>query len=96
MTQIVKPTTEEIRSAYMEDTQNFTMVDEVADTSWRHGCYMTTVYRRISDNTFWQVNWQVSGDGETNSIRDREISSQNITQVEPYDVTVVKYRRIVS
>lgn len=91
---LFKPTPEEIRSAYMEDNADFLQVDEKSDTSYRHGSYMKTVFNRVSDKTFWEVNWTVSGDGEQNSIRDRELSGHDIKQVVPYEVTVTKYRPV--
>jgi hypothetical protein len=94
---VVKPTVEEIRQAYMElegGGDDFEFVNEEADPSWRHGCYMTTVYKRLSDQTYWSVNWQLSGDGEYNSIRDKEISDMDIYQVEPYEQVITSYRAV--
>lgn len=71
-------------------------LDEVlseADPSWRHGCYMHEVYRNPENNTYWSVNYQRSGDGEYNGLREGDFDLQ---QVEPYEevVTVTKYRVI--
>ncbi len=62
-----------------------------SDPSWRHGEYRTEVWKRESDNTFWKAVYQVSGDGETNGLRE---GNAKITQVEPYEKTVTLYRSI--
>jgi hypothetical protein len=87
-----KPTVEEIRDAHMEDNYDYEEVHEESDPSWRHGCYMSTVYKRLTDDTHWMVSWQLSDDGEYNSIRDGDITSSDIVQVEPYEKTVIDYR----
>lgn len=45
-------------------------IESHADPSWRHGCYMRDVYYRASDDTYWQVFYQRSGDGEYNTLRE--------------------------
>jgi hypothetical protein len=95
MTEITKPTPKEIRDAWMEATEDFEQVHEEADPSWRHGCYMHTVFKRIADNTFWAVNWQCSGDGEYNTLRD-EVNSIEVFQVEPKEVTTTIYTALKS
>ena len=90
-----KPTVEELHDFYMEDYIGdalFEEVDEKADPSWRHGCYMSTVFKRLSDDTFWNVNWQKSGDGECNTFREKEIDSSNICQVFPHKVIKISYK----
>ena len=88
----MKPTIEEIRSAWREDIDGFEQVHEDADPSWRHGCYMTTVFKRLSDETFWSVSWQKNGDGEYNSLRDGDCSDSDVTQVWPHSVTTIEYK----
>ena len=65
-------------------------VHSKSDTSWRHGEYRTEVYHRKPDNTFWEVNYRRSTDGETNDFRDGEAT---IIEVESYKVEVTKYRK---
>ncbi len=62
-----------------------------ADDSWRHGSYVTEVFRRESDSTFWKATYRLSTDGETNELRE---GLARIDQVEPYTVQVTKYRPI--
>ena len=96
MNKMIKPTIDDVRNAYCEDHDDFEEVYENADPSWRHGCYMTTVYKRLSDDTYWQVSWQRSGDGEYNSLRDKEIDTSDIVQVEPFSRTVIDYKPVGS
>lgn len=92
---ITPPTPEEIRDFCMEEYEGdqppFEKVHQHADPSWRHGCYMDTVYKRLSDGTFWSVSWQRSGDGEYNSIRDGGLGQGDIVQVWPKAVPTVEY-----
>jgi hypothetical protein len=93
MTDISKPTVKELVEFYCDDYDDalFKQMQESSDTSWRHGCYMSTVFKRLSDETFWNVYWQLSDDHETNTFRDSEISINDITQVKPIKVTNTKY-----
>lgn len=59
-----------------------------ADNSWRHGSYMTVIYRRDSDQTFWMVKYAVSTDCETHGLRDGKYSC---VQVYPYQIEVTRY-----
>jgi len=58
---------------------------------WRHGVTTTEVYHRKEDDTFWQVLYCVSSDGETNDLRE---GYATIMQVWPYEVMVTKYKTI--
>lgn len=60
-----------------------------SDDSWRHGCRIREVFVRESDNTFWQADYDLSTDGETNGLRE---GYAKIFQVEPYQVSVTRYR----
>jgi len=81
-----KPTAEELL-----EEDGFEPLDRETDDSWRHGCYVTEYFRRIDDDTFWMASYALSNDGETHGLRDDEA---DIFQVEPYEVTKTKYRRI--
>lgn len=59
------PTCEDL---YNED--GYKSVYREADDSWRHGSYVTEVFERESDNTFWLVKYRLSTDGETHELRD--------------------------
>ena len=81
-----------IAEALLEE-DGYTLVYEEIDDSWRHGAYVWEVYERESDGTFWGASYQRSTDGETNGLRDEEA---DVVQVEAYDVTVTKYRRVAA
>jgi hypothetical protein len=83
---ITRPTCEEI---YQEDLGDAVLRE--ADDSWRHGSYVTEVYHRATDNTYWQVSYDLSTDRETNGLRD---GSASVVQVEQYEKTVKAYRII--
>lgn len=51
------------------------------DDSWRHGNNMTTVYHYEKDDTYWQCQYRVSGDGEYHGIRDDEFTLRQVTPV---------------
>jgi len=42
----------------------FEEVYEELDNSWRHGCYVHRVFKRLKDDTFWAINGTETGDGE--------------------------------
>lgn len=63
---IIKPTVDDWRNEIIES------VLREDDPSWRHGNYVYEVFFRDVDNTYWAINYQVSGDGEYHSLRDGE------------------------
>lgn len=89
----VAPTVQELVDYFRGDSEDLIEVHEDADPSWRHGCYMTTVVQRASDNTHWEIVWQRSGDGEYTTYRD-DPEALEVGQVEPYQVVTTKYRAI--
>jgi hypothetical protein len=84
----MKPTCEDL----YEDTLTYKTVSRTTDDSWRHGSYVTQIYHRGSDNTYWEATYRLSSDGETNELRE---GFADITQVEPFETTVIRYRPIV-
>lgn len=83
MTEIKKPTCEELC-----EEDGFEQVHREADDSWRHGSYVTAVYKRASDGTYWEASYRLSTDGETNELRE---GLATITQVEPQEVKTIAY-----
>lgn len=71
---VTKPTYDDIREELLES------VHREIDDSWRHGNYVYEVFHRESDDTYWAVNYNESGDGEYNSLRDER---EQFTQVTP-------------
>ncbi|WP_149648883.1 hypothetical protein [Azospirillum argentinense] len=63
-------------------------VSREADTSWRHGAYITQVFHRAADDTYWRALYCLSTDGETNGLREGDAE---ITQVRPVEKTVIDY-----
>jgi len=84
MSEIIPPTCEEIRDDQLKS------VDREVDNSWRHGCYINEVYYREADDTYWNVSYRLSTDGETYELRE---GSADISQVFPVTetVTITKY-----
>jgi len=58
------------------------------DDSWRHGCYITEVYLRTSDQSYWRAKYRISDRG-AHELREGIAA---IEQVEPYETTVTAYR----
>lgn len=84
MTDKTIPTCEELF-----DGDGFKSVHREADTSWRHGAYITQVFHREADGTYWEANYRLSTDGETNELRE---GSAEIREVVPVEKTVIVYR----
>ena len=80
------PTCEQI---YYED--GLKSVSRKADDSWRHGSYVTEVFKREADQTYWQAVYALSTDGETNELRSGDAL---VDQVKPVEKTVVDYVKI--
>lgn len=87
---IPKPTAQQLSNAWLEETDDFELVREESDPSWRHGCYMTWVFKRLEDGTFWSTSGTQSGDNEHNSLREAECSDP--VQVWPHTVETTVYR----
>lgn len=85
MNEILPPTTQDWRDGLIESVQ------EELDGSYRHGNYVYEVFHRDTDDTYWSVNYSVSGDGEQHGLRDDEHCG--FSQVYPHKkvVTVVEY-----
>lgn len=84
MNKLKDPTHEDWFDEYLESVQ------KDVDNSWRHGCYVYEVFHRDADDTYWAVNYKVSGDGETHTLRE---GLEKFTQVYPNEkvVTTVEY-----
>lgn len=94
MGNLKKATYGEISASYKDENEDFTLAKEDLDHSWRHGNYVTQVWRRVEDRTFWQVTFRVSGDGETNEMRDLEKYevAKEALQVVPKQVLTTVYK----
>ena len=64
-------------------------IKQESDPSWRHGTYETWVFRRDEDNTYWRASFRLSGDGETNELRE---GLAVISQVYPHTVQTTVYK----
>jgi CO/xanthine dehydrogenase Mo-binding subunit len=84
-----KPTCEQL---FDSDPAIFELVSRKTDDSWRHGCYVTAVYRRLADETFWSASYRLSSDGETNELREGHAA---IAQVTPRSVTQIVYDPVI-
>ena len=84
-TAIIPPTCTEI-----QDEDGLELVQTNSDSSWRHGTYERDIFSRKSDGTFWEVHYQLSGDGEYNTLRD-DPGMAIISRVYPKEVISTIY-----
>ena len=68
-------------------------VHREADDSWRHGCYIYQVFHREEDDTYWAVNYNLGGDGETNGLQEGDFTVGQVERVEE-TVTKVSYKAL--
>jgi hypothetical protein len=81
-----KPTCDELAEG-----TGFASVSREADDSW--GSYVLEVFHRIADDTYWQAEYRLSTDGETNELCEGQAL---ITQVKAEQQTVTVYRPVNS
>ena len=74
------------KDLFLED--GYVPVHRDSDDSWRHGAYISEVFKRDSDGTYWLASYCLSSDGETNELREGEA---DITQVKPKEVMITQY-----
>ena len=91
MTNILSPATPEDlqnHDDYEGDDPIYISVHRRSDDSYRHGSYVTEVFHRAEDNTYWQASY-------TNCPNYNELYEGKaiVSQVYPYDkvVTIRKY-----
>ena len=82
MDEVEVPTCQQL---YEDD--EFRLVHDVRG-SWRHGYFVTAVYLRESDNTYWKARYRLSTDGETNELASR---TAEISRCWPFEKMVVDY-----
>ncbi len=70
------------------DEKILPIVSETHDASYRHGAYITQVFHRISDNTFWKVLYSLSTDGEEHGLAQ---GVYKISQVYPKQIIMTVY-----
>lgn len=63
-------------------------VHRESDDSWRHGSYVTQIFHREVDSTWWAAAYALSTDGETHGLRE---GSAEIYQVVPKQVTTISW-----
>ncbi len=86
----VPPTCEELLEC---EPELFTRVDRQVDDTWVNGAYVTDVYRRLSDDTYWIADYRRSTGGKINELRSGEA---RIRKVVPKHITRVQYVEVVS
>jgi hypothetical protein len=64
-----------------------------SDPGYRHGEYRTEVFKRESDDTFWEICYCISGDGEQHELREHAQGWCGVgpTQVRPREIITVEY-----
>jgi hypothetical protein len=82
------PTCEDL---YDRRSEEYELVLRETDASWRHGSYVSAVYKRVGDETYWMAQYRLSTDGETNELRE---GSADIYQVEPFEKVTIDYRPV--
>jgi hypothetical protein len=75
----------------LADGTGFASVKRATADSWRHGSYISEIFHRIADDTYWQADYRLSTDGETNELREGHAL---IAQVKPEQQTVTVYRPV--
>jgi len=63
-------------------------VSRKSEIGWRHGTDETVVFFRVSDSTYWLVNYRLSTDGEYHGIRENDYT---VNQVTPKKKTITVY-----
>lgn len=84
MNEIIAPSCEALAE------EEYPSVYRFADDTWRHGSRVTQVFHRAEDDTYWQAEYRLSTDGETNELTE---GLATITRVYPYQITVTKYKK---
>lgn len=64
MEQVITPTCDDIMDEQLD------LVERRVDDGWRHGCYISEVYHRVEDDTYWIVNYRRSANYETNELHE--------------------------
>ena len=82
MTTPIAPTCKQLCNEDLE------LIEHKVDDGWRHGFYVTRIYQRDEDGTFWRASYRMSTDGETNELRE---GLARIAQVFPREKTVTIY-----
>lgn len=82
METIIPPTCKQLCNEELE------LVDRESDDSYRHGSYVTAIYRRDEDGTFWRASYRRSTSGDINELKE---GFAIIKQVFPKEVTVTIY-----
>lgn len=67
------------------------IVHREVDDSWRHGVYVTEVCHREEDDTYWEIGYRLSTDGEVHGLRSKDYT---IHQVYPIQTTITTYSTI--
>ncbi len=78
-----KPTCEQLF-----DREGYYQVERKVDDGWRHGVYVTEVYLREWDRSYWMATYRLSTDGETNELRE---GLADIQQVSPREITTTSW-----
>lgn len=90
----MKPTIEEMLSAWREDSEAIDYVDNVLLGTWRHGTEYQFVGKRLSDNTLWAVDYRTDKDGDYNDFRDGGLGDSDVYPVERVEIIQVAYKAV--
>lgn len=56
-----------------------------------HRYFQFRVFKRLSDETYWSVNYVVQSSGDYNSFRDGDLKNEDVIQVYPRQITTTEY-----
>lgn len=74
-----------------DEDEALSVVYRSSRDNWRHGCTITKVFLRETDQTHWKVKYRRQTDGEWDGLRENDYE---ICQAEPYEVITTQYRAI--
>ena len=67
--------------------------DRESKDGWRHGCYITEVFLRESDNTYWTVSYNSSPNGDYHGLREGDYNTHQVKPVTKL-VEITSYREV--
>ncbi len=78
-----KPTCEQLF-----ERDGYSQVWREVEDGWRHGVYVTEVFLRKEDVSYWMASYRLSTDGETNELKE---GLADIQQVSPRETTTTSW-----
>lgn len=83
------PTGSELRASWREDNDDFELVHEDTGPD-DHGYSYTRVFRRVADDTYWEIIGVNQGGGDYDTLRD-DPEYITVSRVFPKQKTITEY-----